>query len=183
MSQTAALALTTAGEDPLVGSADTPTADFESLYRLFACEIASYVLRSVGDRHAAEDIASQTFTNALRTFHRFRDRGDGGRAWLYRIATNEIRRHVRRSAAHRRALPPVEAAPAPADEALKARARAVFATLPWKHRSVLLLHHVQGLSVAQTACVLCCREGTVKSRLARARQSMLHELNRTGESQ
>jgi RNA polymerase sigma-70 factor (ECF subfamily) len=64
------------------------------------------------------------------------------------------------------------------DAALREDARRALAALPWKYRSALLLHHVQGLSVDHTARVLGCRAGTVKSRLARARAQMLEELRR-----
>jgi RNA polymerase sigma-70 factor (ECF subfamily) len=146
-------------------------------------EITTYILRAVRHRETAEDIASETFMIALRSFSRFRDRGDGGRAWLYRIATNELRRHWRRSGRSRRER--ANAEPAAQDGATDDRSafmRCAFDRLPWKHRSVLLLHHVQELSINEVSVALGRSRGAVKSQLQRARRCLEAEV-RTLEKQ
>ena len=55
-------------------------------------------------------------------------------------------------------------------------------TLPPRRQSVLVLHHVQELGVREIAAILGCREGTVKSRLARARAAFRDHLIRLRRS-
>jgi RNA polymerase sigma-70 factor, ECF subfamily len=69
--------------------------NFQAIYRL-----ALYKLR---DHHAAEDLAAQTFDEALRGIGRFQYRGVTIRAWLFRIARNLLADYVQQSARQRRA--------------------------------------------------------------------------------
>ncbi len=55
--------------------------------------------------------------------------------------------------------------------------RALLSIAP-KYQAVLSLHYLEGLPVKDVALVLGCREGTVKSRLARARDALRAELAR-----
>jgi RNA polymerase sigma-70 factor, ECF subfamily len=57
-------------------------------------------------------------------------------------------------------------------------ARRALLTLPPKFQTVLSLHYLEGLDLKAVATVLGCRVGTVKSRLARAREALREALNR-----
>ncbi len=136
----------------------------------------------VADRDEAADVVQETYIRAWDARGTLRD-GDAALGWLCRIARN-VAHDRRRSWWSRRA--PLEAAaldarPAernlPADEALAAAesARAVgraMAALPEKHRVVLALREVEGLSYEEIAVALGVPIGTVESRLHRARAGL-----------
>ncbi len=50
-------------------------------------------------------------------------------------------------------------------------------SLPPRYQTVLSLYRLEGLSVKETAAVIGCREGTVRSRLTRARNALRAKLN------
>ena len=66
----------------------------EALYDAHFDAIFRYVVRRVGSVAEAEDLTAQTFYKALRSLRRFTE--DNPKAWLYRIATNEVNDHFRR---------------------------------------------------------------------------------------
>ncbi len=155
--------------------------ELDRLYRDHAAAVADSIWRRTGDAAAAEDIASQVFLAAARALPRWRDRGIPIRHWLLRIATREVIRwaHRRRRAEER--LPddrePVDpASVAPADSRDAERVRRALLTLPARHQEVVALHHIEGTAVDEVARLLDCAPGTVKSRLARARATLMERL-------
>lgn len=168
-------------ERALIARAARDPEAFGALYRAHYRPVAGYLYRRVGDAHEAEDLAGEVFIAAWRSIGRYRLRGVPFRAWLLRIATNAANRHVRRTRrreqVHRAGAREGSPMPAGAVEEVEEAQAALLALSP-AHQSVLVLFHVEGLSVEQTAQVLGCREGTVKSRLARAREALREELER-----
>jgi RNA polymerase sigma-70 factor (ECF subfamily) len=156
---------------------------------LFAGRITSVVSNLVHDRDAVDDVVQETFVKAfyrIRSFH-----GDSGLyTWLYRVAVNAAKDHLKRM--RRRPAAPLDeevrplAAPgAPALERLedrerRVRVRAAMDALPPKFRTVLVLREVEGLRYDEIADVLALSVGTVESRLFRARQRLLVRLRREG---
>jgi RNA polymerase sigma-70 factor (ECF subfamily) len=138
-----------------------------------------------GDAAEAEDAAQEAFVKAYRTLDRFRP-GAPWRPWLLRIVANEARNR-RRSAGRREHLAlraargaTVTEEPAP-DVAVLLRAQRselaeALARLDPPQREVVVLRHVLDLSEAETAAVLGCRKGTVKSRLSRALDRLREDL-------
>ena len=129
-----------------------------------------------GSAADAEDAAQEGFIAAYRGLHRFRA-GAPLRPWLLRIVANAARN--RRRAAGRRAdmglrladsLRTDDAAPSPEREAEVAEERRALlravALLDAADRDVIGCRFFLQLSVAETAAVLGCAEGTVKSRLS-----------------
>jgi RNA polymerase sigma-70 factor (ECF subfamily) len=156
---------------------------FAELYRRHHPTLLSHVYRRTGDVHATEDIVADVFLTALRTLPRYRYRGVPVRFWLLRIATNAVNRWARRSrrraAAALEALDPEDvgqAAP-PDGQFDTERAACALLSLSPKHQAVLSLHYFEGLAVREIATVVGCREGTVKSRLSRARDILREKLN------
>ncbi|MEQ8850235.1 MAG: RNA polymerase sigma factor [Phycisphaerales bacterium] len=170
------------GERALIDRAKRDPAAFGQLYRAHYPLIAGYLYRRTGDQALAEDLAAETFIAAWRALPRFRHRGVGIRAWLLRIATNQANAAARRArprvAAERGASVPESTRPAPPNE--WDDLHAALDTLSTDHRDVVALVHFESLSVAQAAEVLGVATGTVKSRLARARDALRVELERTG---
>ena len=80
----------------LVLAAQSDTAAAGQLFDKCYPEIFRYVYHSTLDHAAAEDLTSNVFFSAFRHLGRFRWRRIPFRAWLYRIATNELRMHYRK---------------------------------------------------------------------------------------
>ncbi len=173
-----------ADERALVERAQRDREAFAVLYRRHYAALATHVYRRTGDRHATEDLVSDVFLTALRSLSRYRYRGVPLRFWLFRIATNVVNRWARRQRrgasasleAHR--LEPACPRSVSRDgEADVERAQGALLALPPRFQAVLSLHYLEGLAVRDVAAVLGCREGTVKSRLARARDALREKLN------
>lgn len=126
----------------------------------------------------ADDLLSETFLIAFRRRDRYRNVGVGVRAWLFGIATNLVRQHVRAEVRRYRALAQVPA-PEPAEDdpverlhaqAMGGRIAEVLAELKARDRDALLMLAWAGLSYAEIAAVQGVPVGTIRSRLNRARQ-------------
>ncbi len=168
-------------EARLVERAKSDPEAFGRLYEAHYGAILSYLYRRTLDAATAEDLASGTFFKALRALPRYKPRASF-RAWLYRIATNELRMHWRRLGTRGRHvewndadLPRLRFGPSPlpdpAEAAQKAREyvrlhRALDA-LPERYRTALVLRYIEDLSVAEVAEALGKRLGTVKSLIHR----------------
>ncbi|MFA6252328.1 MAG: RNA polymerase sigma factor [Candidatus Paceibacterota bacterium] len=71
---------------------------FGELFDFYYPKILNYALRSTTDLAAAQDITSNTFLKALRGLNNFQWRTDSSfNAWIYKIATNEIRQFFRKA--------------------------------------------------------------------------------------
>ncbi len=158
---------------------------FSLLYRRYYRLLSTHVYRRTGDVHATEDLVSDVFLTALRTLPRFRWRGVPVRFWFLRIATNAVNRWARRQRRRAAAMLPLtrleiaDTARSPAAGAIETdhAQQAMLAIAP-KYQAVLSLHYLEGLPVKDVAVVIGCREGTVKSRLARARDALREELGK-----
>ena len=147
--------------------------------------LAFRVALSVVRRHAdAEDVAQEAFLRAHRAFGTIRDR-ERFRAWLvrttFRLALDRIRGEKRR--ARREDAVAIEA-PSRSDSAEDAAARSelrehvaeAVAALPEKLRLVTVLVAIEEQDTASVARLLELPEGTVKSRLHRARKELAEKL-------
>src|SRR6058998_4315992 len=85
----------------------------EELYLIHFDRIYSYLHISVGNRHDAEDLTTQTFLKMLEKIGSFRWQSAPFSAWLFRIAHNLAMDHFRA----RRRWQPAEEVPEPRDEA------------------------------------------------------------------
>src|SRR6058998_12924 len=94
----------------------------ENLYLIHFDRIYSYLHLSVGNRHDAEDLTTQTFLKMLESIGKFRWRSAPFSAWLFRIAHNLAMDHFRAT----RRWQPEEDVPEPeADESTSAEANAL----------------------------------------------------------
>ena len=158
-------------------AAQRDRAAFGVLYRRYLDRVYAYSFYLLGDHHDAEDVTERTFMAALAALHRFHDRGSSFRAWLFRIAHNELANALRgRSRRRRRTVPMGEldaplmpAAPASSDPALALdriddarRVRRALDRLPEDRRHVLVLRFVEGLSAAEIGQVLGRSPGAVR---------------------
>ena len=134
-------------------------------------------LRMMGNAQDAEDCAQEALLSAYRAFDSFR--GDSSeKTWLYRIATNTCLDALRRLEALREeGFDPADSRmPQPQAEAerkdLREQIKAAVAALPEDQRVVLVLRDFQQLPYEEIAETLSISEGTVKSRLNRAREKV-----------
>lgn len=139
--------------------------------------LRAYARALLRDREAADDLVQDTLEAALA--RRGQWRGDGPlRGWLARILLNRFRDGLRQSRPVGAVLTLV---PDPADPSAGRQAdgrlalaevHAAMGRLPDDQRTALLLVALDGLTLAEAATVLGCAEGTLASRLARARAAL-----------
>ncbi len=171
-------------ESSLIERARTEPDAFAGLYRMHYATIAAYIHRRTGRPEVTEDLVSNVFMIALKGISTFERRGLPFRAWLYRIATNEVhqwargeRRRLIREHAHASRSAPRDMKSAEF-AGQREDVRHALLTLSPRHQDVLALHHIEGLSVEQIARILRRPAGTIKSRLLRARRALREALSR-----
>lgn len=181
-------------EGELVASCRTGDPEaFTRLVRLHEGMVVSLSARLLGDPEEARDVAQEVFLQVHRRLAAFEGRSSL-KTWIYRIVVNQC--HNRRRFWHRRgrdreeALDEGLAAPdrfgggawqaSPYQQAVAGeRARRVqraLLGLRFDQRTVLVLREIEGLSCEEVAGALGIPEGTVKSRLSRAREALRERL-------
>ena len=78
--------------------------EFESLYDEHAEPLLAFLAYRTGDRRLAEDLTADTFERVLRTRTKLDRRKGSTKTWVYTIALNLLRDHIRRELVHRRTL-------------------------------------------------------------------------------
>jgi RNA polymerase sigma-70 factor (ECF subfamily) len=146
--------------------------------------VVNYLTRLSGSRDRAEDLGQETFLRLFRSAGGYVEQGYL-RAYLFRIATNLVRSEERRERRQRLLQPLLGGEPdrtEPAAHAgllrqeLQRVLAAAVARLPLRYRVPLVLHEIEGWSYADIAADLDAREGTIKSRIHRGRQSLKKQL-------
>ena len=188
-------------EGSMTATVATPTADLrrlvdfaqrgdrealEALYLLHFDRIYSYLHLSVGNRHDAEDLTTQTFLKMLEAIGRFRWQAAPFSAWLFRIAHNLAMDHFRAS----KRWQPEEEVPEPdgaqgssaEEEALQSMGRKsmlrLIEDLSNEQQQVLTLKFVFNFSNGEAATILGKTEGAVKSLQHRALVSLQKQIAR-----
>ena len=172
---------------------DGDRAAFDALFERYAGRLRSFVYRFVGDREVAEDLAQEVFVTVFKAIDGFR--GDSKLStWIYRVASNHsknrIKYLVRRARNAKRPLDeisdrdalesgtmatsatvarPDEMAHAKQTESMIQRA---LGDLDEEHRELIVLRDIQDLRYDEIQRVTGLAEGTVKSRLHRARLAL-----------
>jgi RNA polymerase sigma-70 factor, ECF subfamily len=173
---------------------------FEELVRLYQNRVFGLIYRMIGNRQEAEDLAQEVFLTVHRAIGTYR--GDGRfYTWLYRIASNTCKNRIKylRGRNFHRSVPvdetPEAQAPAAADgptaslqsqvagpeaqiegNRLESAIARELALLDPEHRLLIVLRDVQGLSYQEILRVTGLQEGTLKSRLHRARLALRDRL-------
>jgi len=167
---------------------------FARLVALHEGMVFNLAARLLGDPEEARDASQEVFLQVFRTLARFEGRSSL-RTWIFRIVVNQCRNRQRwwRRRRKDRCCPIEDLTPAqearlpagaqgesPYESARRGeearQVQAALLRLSFDHRAILLLREVQGLSCEQVAATLRVPEGTVKSRLARAREALRREL-------
>lgn len=146
---------------------------FAPLYERYFAEVFRFILRRAGDRDRTADLTQQTFLKAMLALPKYEFRGTPFRAWLYRIALNELRMHWRKrkevviemSFVEVRSLGE-ELGAAIEDERMQQLARAM-GSLPSGKARLIELRFMDGLSFAEMGVVLEIGEDAAKMRTHR----------------
>ncbi|HET7746781.1 MAG TPA: sigma-70 family RNA polymerase sigma factor [Vicinamibacteria bacterium] len=168
---------------------------FARLVSLHESMVYNLAARLLGDPEEARDLSQDVFLQVYRTLARFQGRSTL-KTWIYRIVVNQCRNRQRwwrrrrrdrscpidaltaadeaRMSAHRPAETPYDALRRAERQAM---VQAALLKVSFDHRAILLLREVEGLSCEEIAQALAVPEGTVKSRLARARDALRRGLS------
>jgi RNA polymerase sigma-70 factor (ECF subfamily) len=145
--------------------------------------LVRYAFYRVGDHHAAEELAAQTFAEALRSVKRFHYRGVTVRAWLFKIAKNVTAMHLRTKA--RRPTSELIEAIDGRDQIDGAATRAdlirALAELTDDQQQVIVLRFIEGLSLAETGHAIGKSVDAVSSLQARGLRMMRAALTEPSE--
>ena len=146
-------------------------------------------LNLLGDHNEALDLSQEVFLRVFRTIHTFRGHS-ALRTWIYRIVVNQARNRQRWWRRRHRAqqvsldehirdhgeVPEQNTSGDPdtllSRKELGEQIRAALERLPFDQRTALVLREIDGLSYEEIGYSLGIAVGTVKSRLARARESL-----------
>jgi RNA polymerase sigma factor (sigma-70 family) len=157
--------------------------DFERLYEEHAQPLFGFLLYRTGTRALAEDVAADTFERVLRAQRRFDPRKASQKTWIYSIALNVLRDHLRRQAAEVRALQ--RAGPASADPDTDPLLAGVenrdnlehaLATLSAEERETIALRYGAELSAPEISKLIGEPLTTVEGRLYRGLRKLRDRL-------
>jgi RNA polymerase sigma-70 factor (ECF subfamily) len=147
-----------------------------TLVERYHARVYDYLCWLCRDERLAEDLTAETFLRLWQHPPNATKRGSL-KAYLFKVALNQYRQHLRSRGADLVAIEDTGASLAdPADEppvalergALRRGVREAVEKLPDIHRGVVLLHSLEGLTLAEVAEALDIPIGTAKSRLAAA---------------
>lgn len=186
--------MTTASDDRalLARSAEGERAAFEELYRRHAPWLIARLQSRCGDPELTDIALQDTFVAAWKSARKYRGEGDVG-AWLWGIGIRRLIDVLRKRRAtpmdpatiatlgaaatgrgsHSRQEPPDQLALGGTNGELEAAMR----HLPGELRAVLIATAIDGLTTKEAAHLLGVPQGTVKTRLMRARQQMQEALS------
>jgi RNA polymerase sigma-70 factor (ECF subfamily) len=164
---------------------------FQHLFNKYYNPIFNYILRRTCNSYITKDITANTFFKALNNIQKFKWKGIPFSAWLYRIATNEIKQHYRKT---RRtvALTPehtenLKSTVSSDSELLKAeeamqkneqyqRIHTAVSSLQLKYQNAISLRYFENMSIKEIADILKLSENTVKTHIRRGLKKLKEQL-------
>ncbi len=181
-----ASAADTAAVDALVDRARQGDADaFGLLYDRFQAEIVRYLAHRIGDPDMAEDLAQQVFLKAWQAIPRYEARGVPFKAWLYRMAHNQMVDYFRT----RRQTTDLDGIDVPEEAEAETLVLAAemsdalgeaLSRLSEDHRQVLTLRFLMEKSAREIGEIMGRKEVTIRGLQMRALQALRREIEETG---
>lgn len=166
---------------------------FQGLFEQYQRGIYNVIYQMVRSDADAADLTQDVFVRVWKSLPRL-EAPEAFPSWVYRIATNLTRNWIRDNSRVRqesldqpfgdeeegggREIPDTRADPAAAAQTHAVQdvvQRAILGLSP-DHRTVVTLHHLEGMAVEEIAQIMKCSVGTVKSRLSRARDHLRRKL-------
>jgi len=182
------------GADIVKSAANGDVGSFEQLVLLHQDKVYSLSLKLIGSAQDAEDLAQEVFVRAYRHIASFRGDSDFG-TWLHRITVNTWLNQKRKNqpkAAYsldepihsddgevKREVADMSEEPESVLLAsqMSEKLQKAVEGLPKDQKAVILLREVEEYTYEEIAKIMACSIGTVKSRLARARDALRVSLN------
>lgn len=155
---------------------DLPQLTPEQVYDTYADMLYRVSVSILQNRADADDAVQNAFCRYLEHAPFFRDK-EHEKAWLIRVTVNQCKDLLRRRKI--RAWLPFEELPEMVAPETGSPVLDAVAALPDKYREVVILYHLEEMSVRETAAALTLSESAVKMRLARAREMMRDYLTET----
>lgn len=171
--------------------------DFEEIYRTYEKKIYNTAYKTAQNPHDASDITQEVFISVAKNLRSFKGESSLS-TWIFRITVNKCIDYGRRKqksvkmlidedigeGENLRTIKTQSIDDSPEEHLKKQELRheiaSALAELSEDHREVILLRDVNGLSYEEIAQVTQLPEGTVKSRISRARDSLREILRRDG---
>ncbi len=162
---------------------------FEELIAGYQKRVFNIALKMIGNHEDASELAQETFIRVFKSIGKFKEESLFS-TWIYRIATNicldELRRRKGRKEVSldediklengdvSRQIEDTGPSPEAIAERneLRRKVNDAIGLLTEEHRLVIIMRDIQGFSYEEIAKITGCPEGTVKSRINRARQSL-----------
>lgn len=154
--------------------------NLEELYEKYATDVLRVSYFYLGDRQRAEDVCQDVFVRLMTNAPELQEGRE--KAWLLKVALNRCRDLWRGAWVKRVVLgsPTFELIPAPDDSERRDDEEEVMTAvhkLPPAFREVIMLFYYQGYGISEIAEMLELPEGTISSRLSRARKKLEQILN------
>lgn len=171
---------------------------FEKLIEDHQKKVYNIALRFMGNSEDASEIAQEAFIRVYRSLKNFKGKSSFS-TWLYRIVVNicmdEMRKRKKQNIVYideivqtekgeyRHEIESMENSPQQQVEINETRNEIYNAikSLSDEHKAVIILKDIQGFSYEEIAAIMKCPEGTVKSRLNRARNILRNILKKNME--
>jgi len=161
---------------------DDPSKDsFEILYDRYSKRVYNFCLNFLGDDEDAKDCTQEIFIKVFRSIRGFRF-GSTFHTWLYKIMINSCKDFYKIKMKHKTINESNLLSAAKSHEeaitSLLTTKQAMEAfynalkNMKSKARTILILRDIEGRSYEEISSVLGCKQGTVRSRLARARMTI-----------
>jgi len=149
--------------------------NYEELYEKYANDVLRVSYFYLGDRQRAEDVCQDVFVRLITNAPDLQEGRE--KAWLLKVALNRCRDLWRGAWLKRVVLgsPTFELIPAPDDHERREDEEAVMTAihqLPASFRETIMLYYYQGYGINEIAEMLDLPEGTISSRLSRARKKL-----------
>jgi RNA polymerase sigma factor (sigma-70 family) len=154
------------------------TSAFDKLYRRHAAAVYRYARAVLGNHADAEDVAQQTFLNAYRALAQG-TKPRKAENWLFTIAHNEVRRHLRDSQPRRLEVELGEELAQPESERSEPSVTDVLRglqSLPPNQRSALVMREFEGRPYAEIAEIMGVSQTALETLIFRARRKLAEAL-------
>ena len=158
---------------------------FDTLYYRYARRLGGFFLRMLAyDAAKAEDMVQELFFRVWTHRKEYRST-QSFVTWLYTMAYNLCKNEYRHEAVRQAYIEQCQQREEPTEESFEAmerdelrqRLRQVVQSLPTVQRDAFLLHYDEELTIPEVAHIVGCPEGTVKSRLYTALESIKRMMN------
>jgi RNA polymerase sigma-70 factor, ECF subfamily len=164
-------------------------ASFDKLVHKYRQRLFSVIYNLTSNREDTADLVQDTFIKAFRSIGRFKGKSSFF-TWLYRIGVNTTLSHLKKNKARRffsfeklneevsrdNAFEALVSKSASDQSALlkelQEKLNEALQKLSNKHRTIVVLFEIEGLSHKEIASIMKCSEGTIRSRLHYAKQQL-----------